>query len=78
MANTCKQQRFTANNAHYCTNWLRVISWQEQIDRLLVVIHLENILELASLRFLNLNLKWQNIKNGEKNMKIFFFHKTMF
>ena len=38
-------------------NWLRVISCQEQINRLLVVIHHENIHELASLRFPNLNLE---------------------
>ena len=41
----------------YCTNWLRVISCQEQINSILVVIHPENIHELASLRFLNLNLE---------------------
>ena len=32
----------------YCTNWLRVISRQEQINRLLVVIHHQNIHELVS------------------------------
>ena len=47
---------------------LRVISRHEQINRLLVVIHHENIHELASFRFLDLNLEWQNI---------FFFYETM-
>ena len=63
----------------YCTNWMIVISNQEQINRLLVVMHHENILELASLRFLNLNLEWQNMKWEEKHMKVyfFFFHETM-
>ena len=57
----------------YCTNWLRVISYQEQINRLLVVIHHENINELASLRFLNLIMGWQNIKMGRKVYEDLFF-----
>ena len=48
----------------YCTNWLGVISCQEQINRLMVVIHHGTIRELASLRFLKLNLESQNIKMG--------------
>ena len=58
--------KITVNTVHYCTNWMRVIKCQEQINRVLVVIHPENIHELASLVFLNLNLKWQNIKMGRK------------
>ena len=57
----------------YCTNWLIVISCQEQIKRLLVVIHHENIHELASLRFLNLNLEQHNIKMGRKTYEDLFF-----
>ena len=40
-----------------CTNWLKAISCQEQIVRLLVVIHYENIHELVCFRFLKLNLE---------------------
>ena len=61
----------------YCTNWLRVTSCQEQIDRLLVVMYHENIHELLSLRFLNLNLECENIKMGRRT-SIFFFHEAMF
>ena len=56
---------------------MRVISPQQQINRLLLVIHHGNIHELASLRFLNLNLEWQNIKKGRKTYEdlfFFFFH----
>ena len=69
----CKCSTFT-------DNWLRVILCQEQINRLLVVIHHENIHELGSSRFLNLNLEWQNIKMGRKTYEdlSFFFHETMF
>ena len=61
-------------------NWLRVISCQEQINRLMVVIHHETIHELASLRFLKLNLECQNIKMGRRTYEhlFFFFHETMF
>ena len=49
-------------------------------NRLLVVIHHENIHELASLRFLKLNLECQNIKMGRITYEdlFFFFHETMF
>ena len=43
------------------------------INRLLVVIHHENIDELASLRFLKLNLECQNIKMGRKTYEHLFF-----
>ena len=63
----------------YCTKWLEVISCQDQIARLLVVIHHKNIHELASLRFLKLNLEYQNIKMGRRTYEhILFFHETMF
>ena len=64
----------------YYTNWLRVISCQEQINRLLDGVHHEKIHLLASLRFLNLNLEWQHTKIGRKTNEdlFFFFHKTMF
>ena len=43
---------------NYCTNWLKVISSQEQIfRRLLKIHHVELALELASLRFAKLNLE---------------------
>ena len=45
-----------------------------------VVIHHENIRELASLRFLKLNLECQNIKMGRRiyGHLFCFFHETMF
>ena len=59
----------------HCTNRLKVISCQEQIVRLLVVIHHENIHELTSLKFLKLNLEYQNIKMVRRTHEhnIFFF-----
>ena len=47
-------------------------------NRLLVVIHHENIHELASLRFLKLNLECQNIKMEKHKQLYFFFHETLF
>ena len=40
----------------------------------------ENIHVLASLRFLDLNLEWQNIKLGRKTYEdlFFLFHENMF
>ena len=63
----------------YCTNWLKVILYQEQIARQLAVIHHENKHELASLRFLKLNLEYQNMKMGRKTYEriLFFFHGTV-
>ena len=61
----------------HCTNWLIVIPCQEQINRLLVVIHPENIHELASLRSLNLNLEQQNIKMRRKTYEDLFFFSFM-
>ena len=59
--NIIGQRKTTNKEKHFypwlTSNWLRVISCQEQFIRLLVVIHHENIHELASLRFLNLNLE---------------------
>ena len=49
------------------------MSCQKQINRLLAVIHDENIHELASLRFLNLNLIKQNINMGRKTCENLFF-----
>ena len=62
-----------------CTNWLRDISCLEQFNTMLVVIHYENKHELASLRFRNLNLEWQNIKMERKTYEdlFFLFHETM-
>ena len=59
----------------HCKNKLKVISCQEKIVGLLVVIHHENIHELTSLRFLKLNLEYQNIKIGKRTHEhnIFFF-----
>ena len=49
-----------------------------ETNRLLVVIHHENINKLASLRSLKLNLECQNIKM-EKHKKLYFsFHETLF
>ena len=62
----------------YRINWLRVLSCPEKINRILVVIHHENIHELSSLRFLHLNLKWQNIKMRKKTYDLNFLHETMF
>ena len=39
----------------------------------LAVIHHENKHELASLRFLKLNLEYQNMKMGRKHMNVYFF-----
>ena len=41
--------------------------------RLLIVIHHENIHELTSLRFLKLNLEYQNIKMGRRTYEDIFF-----
>ena len=57
----------------YCTNCLSVISCQEQSNRLLVVIHHKNLHELASLRFIKLNLECQNIKIGIRTYEHLFF-----
>ena len=57
----------------YCTNWLRVISRQENNNGLMVVIHQETIHELASLRFLKLNLECKNIKMGRITYEDLFF-----
>ena len=51
---------------------LRVIC-QEQINGLLVVIHLSNIHELTSIRFLKLNLECENIKMRRKIYEHLFF-----
>ena len=59
----------------YCRNWLRVISCQEQISRLLVEIHRKNIHQLASLRFLN--LEKQNIKMRRKTYEDLLFFSFM-
>ena len=76
-ANTCKWQTFTAHAVLYCTNWLKAISCQEQFARLLVVIHHENIHELASLRFLKLNLEYQQIKMGRRTCEHILFNSFM-
>ena len=39
----------------------------------MLVIHHENIHEVASLRFLNLNLEWHNVKMGRKTYGDLFF-----
>ena len=65
----------------YCSfTVLRVISHQEQINGQLVVILHQNIPKIASLRFLKLNLEYQNIKMGKKTYEhlFFFFHEFMF
>ena len=59
----------------YCINWVKVISCQEQIVKLLAVIHHKKINELASLRFLKLNLEYQNIKMGRRT---YFYKNTYF
>ena len=46
----------------YCKNGTKVISCQEETVRLLVKLHYKKIPELASLRFLKLNLEFQNTK----------------
>ena len=64
---------------NYCTNWLRVISCKEKINRLLVVMHHEIIHEFISSRFLKRNLQCQNKKMGRRTYEhLFFFHETMF
>ena len=58
----------------YYKNWLKVISCQEQIvRRLLFVIHHESIHELAPLRFIKLNLEFQNIKMRRRTYQHIFF-----
>ena len=58
----------------YCANWLKVIC-QEQINRLLVVVHHENIHELAS-KIPKSKSGMSEHKNGKKNIWrfIFLFH----
>ena len=50
----------------YCANWLRVIC-QEQINRLLVVVHHENIHELAS-KIPKSKSGMSEHKNGKKDI----------
>ena len=50
----------------YCANWLRVIC-QEQINRLLVVVHHENIHELAS-KIPKSKSGMSEHKNGKENI----------
>ena len=57
----------------YCASWLKIILCHEQIVRLLIVIHHENIHEFASLRFLTLKLKYQNIKMRRRTYEHLFF-----
>ena len=58
----------------YHKNWLKVISCQEKIvRRLLFVIHHESIHELAPLRFIKLNLEYQNIKMRRRTYQHIFF-----
>ena len=61
----------------YFTNWLGFISRQEQINRLLVVIHHEDRHELASLRFLHLNLESQKVKSRRRTYEHFSFFFSM-
>ena len=57
IAYSCKAKIFSTNCTNiYFTNWLRVISCQEQINGQLVVIHHQNMQKLTSIRFLKLNL----------------------
>ena len=56
----------------YCTKFLKVISCQEKTDRLLLAIHHENIHKIASLRFLKLNLEYENIRMGRRAYKFIF------
>ena len=49
-----------------------------QINRPLIVIHHGKIRELASLRFLKLNLERQNIKMGRKTYEYLFFSFSFF
>ena len=62
----------------YCTNWLKVISCQKEINRLLVVIHRGNIHEWASLRSLKLNLECQNIKMRRRTYEHLFYSCNLF
>ena len=55
----------------YCANWLRVIC-QEQINRLLVVVHHENIHELAS-KIPKSKSGMSEHKNGKKTYEDLFF-----
>ena len=80
LANTCKLQRFTVNTLRLPTKLAEryiITGTNQTADRLLVLMHHENIHELASFRFLNLNLEQQNIKMGRKT-QIYFFYETMF
>ena len=72
IANTCKQQRSTVNTTHDLLYKLAE-SQNEQIKRLMVVIHHETIHELASSRFLKLNLECENIKIGRITYEDLFF-----
>ena len=51
----------------YCTNWLRVISCQEQINRLLVLIHHENI-RISIFKIPKSKSGMVEHKNGKKNI----------
>ena len=58
-------------------HWMKVISYQKQIVRLLVVMHHEDIYELTSLIFLKLNLGYQNFIWGKKTWEHILFLSFM-
>ena len=73
----CKWQTFTVHLYTYCTKWQKVILCWEKIVRLLVVIHNENIHEVASLRFLKLNLEHHNKISGRRTYQHIYIFSFM-
>ena len=73
IANTGKQQTFTAHTVNLLYKLAETYHTKEQINRLLVVIHHKKIHELASLRFLKLNLEYQKIKMERTYEHLFCF-----
>ena len=69
---SCAQLILVNGRGKYCTNWLRLISCQEQINRLLVVIHHKTIHELEFSRFRKLNLGCQKTKMGSRTYEHLF------
>ena len=60
----------------YCTNWLKVISCQEQIVRLLVVIY-HKIMWISIFKVIKLNLEYQNIKMLRRTYEYISFFSFM-
>ena len=69
-----KWQTFTVHTVCiYCTNWLKVILYQEQIVRLLVVIYHENKTRISILKIPKAKSGTPEHKNGKKNIWTYAF-----